>query len=275
MAHLGDVTPGCAALFGLRSNPGQPGHSLRSPASRALRDAAHIESPGAMVDFRRRQGREDGNLLDLGNLDLGDDGHALANASREIARRSGLPILLGGTIDDALVCLESTLETHSHDAARSVFISPGLEWAGPVSRMRGLVQRVALGTHDFISRADLGVWKAAGGQLLSASALADADTRALDTVLGASPHRDAAAFVVVDMSSVDMGHAAGASRDNVGGLDAAEFLGSIGRLALTVRLLGVAIVNLAPDRDPRGHSERLAARALLSLLDPRLQRVVA
>jgi hypothetical protein len=275
MAHLGDVTPGCAALFGLRSNPGQPGHSLRSPASRALRDAAHIESPGAMVDFRRRQGREDGNLLDLGNLDLGDDGHALANASREIARRSGLPILLGGTIDDALVCLESTLETRPHDAARSVFISPGLEWAGPVSRMRDLVQRVAVGTHDFISRADLGVWKAAGGQLLSASAFTDGKATSLDAVLGASPHRDAAAFVVVDMSSVDMGHAAGASRDNVGGLEPAEFLAIVGRLASTVRLLGMAIVNLAPDRDPRGHSERLAARALLTLLDPRLQRVVA
>jgi arginase family enzyme len=94
-------------------------------------------------------------------------------------------------------------------------------------------------------------------------------------VLGASPHRDAAAFVVVDMSSVDMGHAAGASRDNVGGLEPAEFLAIVGRLASTVRLLGMAIVNLAPDRDPRGHSERLAARALLTLLDPRLQRVVA
>jgi arginase family enzyme len=42
----------------------------------------------------------------------------------------------------------------------------------------------------------------------------------------------------------------------------------VGALSARLRWQGAAIVNLAPERDPRGHSERLAARALLTLLEP-------
>lgn len=275
MARMADVGAGCAALFGLRSRPSHPDHDLRAAAARALRDAAHLESTGEWVDFRRRKGRDDERLLDLGNLELAGGGQALADATREIARRGAQPVLLGGTIDDALVCLQAALEPGAHDAARSLFISPGLEWAERVGRMQWLVQRIALGTHDFVSRADHRAFIAARGQMLNASAVCDAKLSSLRAWLEASSHRDAPAFVVVDMSSVDMGHAAGATRDNVGGLDPAEFLAIVGELASNVQLLGAAIVNLAPERDPRGHSERLAARALLSLLDSRLHSVAA
>lgn len=265
-----EVCAGAAALFGIASAPGDPGHGLRAVAAQALRDAAHLEAAGDFDGFRHRPGRPDGRRLDLGQLQASTGEAALAAAARAIARRGARPVLLGGTPAEALACLEGLAPGDGTTLPiRAVFVSPGLEWSAAFTRLRatvgGLAPGLALGTHDLVARADFVRWTAEGGRVLSAAACAEDGLQALDAALDAAAV--APAFVVLDLSCIDTGHAAGAAADNVGGLEPVEFLAVVAALSARLRWQGVAIVNLAPERDPRGHSERLAARALLKLLE--------
>ncbi len=271
---LDAVRAGGTALFGLTSAPGEHDHGLRAVAARALRDAAHLEAVGPPEGFRHRPGHPDGQTLDLGDLQPGASAAGLLAAARAIAGRGARPVLLGGTPADALACLEGALQGGEHAAAQAVFISPTLAWAAACARLQTLAPALApgllaLGTHDFVPVADLALWQDAGGQVLSATEFICGGPQALERALDAGPGLPV--FVVLDLSCIDMGHAAGATGDNVGGLEPREFLDAVVILGARRRCLGAALVNLAPERDPRGHSERLAARALLTLLGMRVQ----
>jgi len=271
---LDAVRAGGTALFGLASAPGEQDHGLRAVAARALRDAAHLEAAGPPEGFRHRPGRPDGQALDLGDLQPGAPADALLATARTIAGCGARPVLLGGTPADALACLEGTLQGREHAAAQVVFISPSLAWAAACARLQALAPALApgllaLGTHDFVPAADLALWRDAGGQVLSATDVACGGLQAVEHALEAGPRLPV--FVVLDLSCIDMGHAAGATGDNVGGLEPREFLDTVGLLGARRGCVGAALVNLAPERDPRGHSERLAARALLTLLGERAQ----
>ncbi len=276
-ATLDEVVPGCTVLFGQASSARAGELDGRTAAARALRDAAHLESPGEYVDFRRKQPPVRADLLDLGDLAPGPDRQALDAASREIVRRGGRPVLLGGAMDDALTCLDAALAAgqmahpapSASSAMRSVFISPGLDWAAQAVGLSGLGGGLALGTHDLVSLQALSRLQSAGWPLLSASACVQDNQPPLQTRLAAWLGTDGPVFVVLDMSCIDMGFAAGASGDNVGGLEPLEFLAVVEAVASRGRLGGAAIVNLLPERDPRGHSERLAAKALALLLGMR------
>ena len=267
-AGLDEVRAGCAALFGLASAPGEPAHPLRALAAQALRDAAHLEAMGEPAGFRLRPGHPDGYRLDLGDLQGPNPSTALRAAARAIADRGARPVLLGGTLADALACLQGVVSDRAGPASQALFLSPGLGWARPFARLKAqspaLTAGLALGTHDFVPEADFAAWAGAGGRTFTTTDIACGGSRALDAVLQAGA--DLPAFVVLDLSCIDMGHAAGATGDNVGGLEPREFLDAVGSVGARLRWLGAALVNLAPERDPRGHSERLAARALLTLL---------
>jgi arginase family enzyme len=265
LAELGDIKPDSDIFFGLQSSPSA------AAVARALRDAAHLESKGSMVDFRQCHASVDRQRLDLGNLDAARGASALAAATLDIVRRGGRPVLLGGAMTDALACLESVLQASPHDIVRALVISPGLEWTHHSCRLGPRLQTLAIGTHDFVPCESVDRLKSSGGVMLSAYAFSVQGASALRELLDAGAAGKKPIFAIIDMSSIDMGHAAGADRDNVGGLDPSEFLGIIDTVAIGQQLLGVAVAHLAPERDPRGHSERLAARALLGLLDPRPQ----
>jgi arginase family enzyme len=68
--------------------------------------------------------------------------------------------------------------------------------------------------------------------------------------------------VVLDLGVVDTGHAAGTPGLNVGGMSALDLLDTLRALAARARIVAMATIGLAPERDPRGHSELLAAEAL-------------
>jgi arginase family enzyme len=233
-----------------------------------LRDAAHLESKGSMVDFRQCDASVDRQRLDLGNLDEARGASAVAAATLDIVRRGGRPVLLGGAMTDAFACFESTLQASSHDIVRVLVVSPGLDWAHHSCRLGPRSQTLAIGTHDFVPRESIDRLRNAGGVMLSAYAFSAQGVPALRNLLDAGSGGGTPIFAIIDMSSIDMGHAAGADRDNVGGLDPSEFLSIIDAVAVGQQLLGAVVAHLAPERDPRGHSERLAARALLGLLDP-------
>jgi arginase family enzyme len=64
---------------------------------------------------------------------------------------------------------------------------------------------------------------------------------------------------------IDTGHAAGADAVNVGGLTPAGLAAVLSRLRAGCEVAVLAICGLAPGRDPRGHSERLAAQVVAAL----------
>jgi arginase family enzyme len=49
---------------------------------------------------------------------------------------------------------------------------------------------------------------------------------------------------------------------NVGGMTPLELLAAMKRVVTQFNVEGMAVINLAPHRDPRGHSELLAAEAI-------------
>lgn len=257
-ASLDDVQASSLVLFGLQWPP------EAAETSRALRDAAHLESGGERVGFGQSNRQLDWQLLDMGNLDAAAG--VLTQATLEIVSRGGRPVLMGGAMAQALDCLDATLQASTHDGVRVVVVSPDLQWTQHACRWGPKVQTVAMGTHDWVPREALARLKQAGGAMLSAYAYTAQGAPAVGALLEAHAGARKPLFVIVDMTSVDMGHAAGATQDNVGGLDPSEFLSIIDAVAMGGQLLGAAVANLAPERDPRGHSERLAAKALLGLV---------
>lgn len=268
--RLDDIRAGDTALLGLVTDAALKGDGGPVRAARALRDAAHLESPGELVAFRLNQAGIRPDLVDLGDLVLGEDRQATADASREIVHRGGRPVLLGGDMADALNCLTATSQarasTPASGALRALFVSPDLEGPLGAASLQGPAGCLALGVHDFVALNTLRRWNAAGGRLRCAFECTEADHAATTSWLAASPHRHLPTFVVLDMACIDIGHAAGATGDNVGGLEPREFLALVEAVADHAPLAGAAVVHLAPERDPRGHSERLAARALNMLL---------
>jgi arginase family enzyme len=111
-------------------------------------------------------------------------------------------------------------------------------------------------------------WTQRGGTVLTAYALAKAGHEAIEAALAVIASPGAHAVVILDMACVDTGYAGGAIGSNVGGVDPAGFTMVAERVGAALRVAGLAVINLAPERDPRGHTERIAAQALLRLVCP-------
>ena len=238
---LDAIQPGDAVLFGLaRSGDG----------SQAVRDASWSGAPPAAT------GRA---------LDLGDAEAQAPHAARAIRARGGRPVLLGGSIGDAAALLPPPGER-----ATILLISDrldldaGLLDSGP---------KLAFGTHDLLPAASVARWRAAGGQIVEATGAAPFAERAAAAIRKAASTDSAA--LILDLNAIDTGHAAGSDGLNVGGLSPLECLDLVRTLAAAFAIGTVAVVDLAPERDPRGHAEMLAAEAIHLLLAPHAARAAA
>lgn len=222
MLAAGDV-----ALFGLARDP---------DAARAIRDASWFCS--ARGDARK--------LADLG------DATAAAGAVAAMAmRRGAFPYLLGGDAADGAAVARVA------DGATKIVISARLDLA-PAELAAGRL--LAIGVHDLLPAASVHAWRAGGGTIVPAAGSGSVAARARAAL---DAHgSDEAVAVVLDLGVVDTGHAAGTPGLNVGGMSALDLLDTLRALAARARIVAMATIGLAPERDPRGHSELLAAEAL-------------
>jgi len=217
------LVAGDVALFGLDGAAG---------AARAIRDASWFCAA-----------RGEARAL----VDLGDTA-----AAGMVARRGTVPHLMGGDAADGAAVAAGVA-----DGVMTVVISARLDLA-PAQLAPG--RMLAIGVHDLLPAASVRAWRGAGGLIVPAAGPDSVAARAravLDDIAGTR-----AAAVVLDLGVVDTGHAAGALDVNVGGMSAQDLLDTLRDLAGRLRVVAMAAVGLIPARDPRGHSEMLAAEAL-------------
>lgn len=223
-----------AVLDGLR--PGMVAlFGVPGEASRALRDASWTLPPA------------------LGLCDLGDVAEAaVVSAATAILARGGRPVLCGAGAAAAMAMLSRT----GGDTGL-VLVSARLDAAPPQGA------HLAIGTHDLLPCRDVARWTGASGAVVTADAVEAEGAAAISGALARLGLRRG--VVLLDIGVIDTGYAAGADALNVGGLTPAGLAVVLDGLRRGLEVTALAICGLAPGRDPRGHSERLAAQAVAAL----------
>jgi hypothetical protein len=225
-ATLADVRIGHAVFFGLADH---------RPQAQAVRDASWFAPQPARASV---------------GWDLGDAEGDCGTVCAAIRQRSGRPILVGGTIAHAAELVRTAR------AKTVVQFSPRLDLPTDLLDGRRLI---AIGCHDLLPRSSVRRWREAGGIIVTATGddpLTERLSRALEHA------SQAPSVLILDASVVDTGFAAGASGLNVGGLSPLEYLDAVQAALARFPIEGLAIINLAPERDPRGHSELLFAETV-------------
>jgi arginase family enzyme len=271
-AQLDGVDVGDTVMFGLHAVDRVT--AMSSPdggaSARAIRDAAHLEMSSCVGQIDRHRDNAPAQLVDLGDLrvESPDAARSVAGAAAQIAGRGGRPVLLGGGVDEAAALIGGISGPDGGLSGPVVLISPKLDLGSRFAAASLPRPWLAIGTHDLLSRSTYVAWTERGGIVLTAYALATAGQGAIDAALAPIARPGAPAVVILDMTCVDTGYAAGAIGANIGGVDPAGFVMAAERVGAALRVAGLAVINLAPERDPRGHTERIAAQALLRLVCP-------
>lgn len=211
-------------------------------AALAIRDAASAHSSRAEASRRR---------VDLGNL--GEAADRLPAVLHDIEARGARPFMLGG--DPALgTALIGALAGRPDSVPQTIImLSPRLDMRLPQA---GTFQAVAIGTQRLLGQSSYGAWREAGGTVVSA---ATCEVDGADAVLALFAAQAQTALLLVDLAVIDTGYAAGASSRNIGGLSPMAALDLVDGIILRFDVHALVLLNLAPERDPRGHSERIAA----------------
>ena len=233
---VSDSTAGDVGILGVPSEGDKGPRFGTSLAPDALRAMAEQVGTGLPVPGR-----------DLGNLELsGDWRGAVRELVTQMAHRSVVPVVLGGASDVAMAVLDAL---------------PDLTIVAAMPRVRNdLVAREAdtvwLGLNgaqpaevwDAISRRDM-IWRTA---------------RQLDEGHGDMTQTPERAGLWLDLSVIDLGHAAGVVGLNPGGMEPETLVATIGAMACDWQV--VVITGLAPARDTRGLSELAALETLTAAL---------
>ena len=187
------------------------------------------------------------NGRDLGNLALtGDWSGALMQLVTQMVDNDIMPVVLGGASDVALAVLRAL---------------PDLQ----------VVAAMPLARRDLIERPTNTIWVGLnGGQpadvwdQISQRTMAWRTARQLDeghTDFSDMPER---AILWIDVSVIDLGHAAGAVSLNPGGMKPETLVSVIGAMACSWQ--AIVITGHAPARDTRGMSELVAIETLSAAL---------
>ena len=94
--------------------------------------------------------------------------------------------------------------------------------------------------------------------------------RAAELALTAASGGCDAVYVSLDIDVVDSGYASGTGEVLIGGLTPAETLTLMRELSRAKQIIASDVVEVAPNLDQRGRSERLAAEAIIELIAPRV-----
>ncbi|WP_171182131.1 arginase family protein [Ruegeria sp. HKCCD8929] len=227
---------GCVGVLGVPSEVNNGPRSGASLAPDALRKMTQQLGTGLPVNGR-----------DLGNLDLtGDWSGILMQLVTQMADRDIVPIVLGGASDVASAVLGAL---------------PDL----PV------VAAMPLARRDLTQRPANTIWVGLnGGQSadvwdqISQRSMGWRTARQLDEGHADFSDMPERAVLWIDISVIDLGHAAGSVGLNPGGMNPETLASVIG--AMACRWQAIVITGLAPSLDTRGMSELAAIETLNAAL---------
>ena len=236
---FGDFTqcePGDIAVLGVPSEVNENARAGTSLAPDALRSMAQQLGSNLPVNGR-----------DLGNLDVsGDWPDALIPLLMRIIREGITPVVLGGATDVALAVSESL---------------PDLP----------LVAAMPMARRDIAARSKNTLWVGLnGGQpadvwnQISQREMVWRTARQLDEKPDCSFEIPERAILWIDISVIDLGHAAGTNGLNPAGLKPETLVSVIS--AMTCSWQAIVITGLAPAHDTRGLSELAAIETLKAAL---------
>jgi arginase family enzyme len=229
--QLRDLLPNDIALFGAEAE-----------SARAIRDAAHGVECASEGSARS---------VDLGNLMEPAD--QLPAVLKLIIGRGARPVMLGGDAGLASVFAQGLARAFASAARAIILLSPRLDVRLPQADGH---PALAIGTTRLISKSSHDAWRKAGGDIIPAASF---DIATLDAALRKLAESVSEASLLVDLGVIDTGYASGVTVRNVGGLTPNAAIEAAARVGAHFDLRGLAFLNLAPERDPRGHSERIAA----------------
>jgi arginase family enzyme len=207
----------------------------------------------AVRDAAFRLDSKDGTIartIDLGNLRAAS---LLPETLREIGQRDARPLMLGGDAGQGTEFVATSTQSAAIAPPGVILLSPRLDIRLPETAAPAAL---AIGAQRLVSRRNYLAWRDAGGTVLPASAV---EVAGMDAALQDLACRTRTALLMVDLAVVDTGYAAGASLRNVGGLSPMAAIDIAEQISSRFDIRGLALLNLAPERDPRGHSERIAA----------------
>ncbi len=233
---LSQCEAGCVGVLGVPSEVDSGPRSGTSLAPDALR-----KMTGQLGTALPANGR------DLGNLDLsGDWSDALKQLVTQMVENGVVPVVLGGASDVATPLLETL---------------PDL----PV------VAAMPLARRDLTDRPANTIWLGLnGGQpadvwdQISQRSMFRRTARQLDEGLTGLPECPESAVLWIDMSVIDLGHAAGSVGLNPAGVKPETLVSVIG--AMSCNWQAIVITGLAPALDTRGMSELAAIETLNAAL---------
>ena len=279
-----DVAVGVHAVFGVAMQSPAGRRAGASAGPTAIREAAaesvmpyRNQGDGAMVNLHtgtQTRLAHQPMVIDLGDVqgcELAGPG-PLARVEKlaaAIDARSGVPVLLGGdhVLQGALLRglvrrdrrLAFIMLTNTLDACGDLLI--------PGARLdECLRDSVVIGLNGFQNERSWHRLREAGGQQIPADHIHASGLNQVQLAVQRLNQSGCAVCVLIDLEVIDSGFAAGTPGVDIGGLTPALFLALIDCLATIENLAGLSVVNCAPTLDARGHSEHLAAQALLKIL---------
>ena len=183
------------------------------------------------------------NGRDLGNLDVSSDWSSLLmDLISQTVSKDVMPIVLGGTSDVASAVLQAL---------------PDL----PV------VAAMPTARHDLLERSESTIWVGLNGEQpievwdqINSRMMVWSTARQLDEANHNTLNIPESAILWVDMSVIDLGHAAGTVGLNPGGIKPETLVSVIGAMVCSWK--AIVITGLAPAWDTRGMSELAAIETI-------------
>lgn len=245
-ACIGDIAGKKIVIFGAEKYSAQ-----------AIRDAAtHLKSGQA----------NDVDILDLGNLE--DPAEALSSLLKYVGQFQAIPFMLGGDYLLGQNFIKSLYSSFKKSQTALILLSPNINIG--FDRARGL-ESIAIGTKRYVPTRNLETWKASGGKFITANQVNRESVR--EALKGLSK-KIANTILIIDVSVIDIGYAAGSDNPNIGGLTPNVVTEIIDEILINQKIGGVAFLNLRPEKDYRGHSEIIAASIALNIVEKTSVRAI-
>ena len=235
-----------------------------------------------------------GKLLDLGDvsdypMSPGRSAAALRSAASRVVRRGAFPVVLGGDAFITYPLVQGVARGLGEDVTSIGYIqvssklnlgdthaSLGKNWHGATARRimeSGLVKpsnMVYLGVTGYAAAKEWELARSTGMTMITVKALRESDTeQAAQRAQEVAGQGCEAIYLSVDIGAVDTGQAAGRGDVVIGGMVPRELLGLMRAFSGAGKIRAMDFVEVAPNVDPSGRAERLAAEAVIEFISTR------
>jgi agmatinase len=296
--RVDDVQPGEVVLVGAPFDWGATHRPGARFGPKAIREADYLSADGTRPHLTAGVDP----LTELPVVDSGDvplpigyveeSLEAISDAVATVARRGGIPFVLGG--DHTVTFAGATGVARAHGLGRVALVhfdahaDTGESHYGHLhghgTPMRRLIESGAVPGHRFVQIGLRGYWPPPDvvawmrEQRMRSWSMEECVRRGLDAVVDdavtwATVDDVAGVYISVDIDVVDPGAAPGTGTPEPGGLQARELLDTVRRLARSCVVIGADLVEVAPHYDqPADITARLANRVVLELLTGMAER---